>query len=122
MVEKEPVSVNWQTLFAIIPIIDLWAFYRIEKLRMLILVVIGMFVVSFIVGFAEGLMFLGFSDASTWIMPLIGIGISIYLIRKWSEEWNQKFGKSDDDEFTEDGVTYKYDNDDPPSGVTYKKD
>ena len=109
MVEKKPVSVNWQTLFAIIPIIDLWAFYRIEKLRMLILVVIGMFVVSFIVGFVEGFLFFGMSDFFTWIVILVGVIISIILIRSWSTEWNEKFETSDKDDDSPDGVTYKKD-------------
>jgi len=122
MVEKKPVSVNWQTLFAIIPIIDLWAAYRVEKLGLYIIFIIAMAVVSFIVGFVEGLMFLGFSDASSWIMPLIGVVISIYLIRKWSEEWNEKFQKDSENDGAPDGITYKYDNDDTPEGVTYKKD
>jgi len=39
---------------------------------------------------------------------LVSIGIPIYFIRKWSTEWNKKFGKSDG-ESTEDGVTYKKD-------------
>lgn len=38
MVKKEPVSVNWQTLFILIPIVDLWASYRVEKLRLYLLI------------------------------------------------------------------------------------
>ena len=120
MVEKKPVSVNWQTLFILIPIIDLWAAYRVEKLGWYILVIIAMFVFGFIVGFVEGLLFLGTSDFASWIVVLVGLVVSIYLIRKWSEEWNEKFETSDKDDDSPDGVTYKHD-DDPPN-VTYKKD
>ena len=109
MVTQKPVSVNWQTLFILIPIIDLWAAYRIEKLGRYILFIIGMIVVSFIVGFVEGILFFGMSDFFSWMVFLGGVIISIYLIRSWSTEWNKKFGKSVDDEFTEDGVTYKKD-------------
>jgi len=54
------------------------------------------------------------------VVVLIGLVVSIYLIRKWSEEWNEKFETSDKDDDNPDGVTYKYD-DDPPN-VNYKKD
>jgi len=62
MVEKKPVSVNWQTLFILLPIIDLWAAYRVEKLGLYILLIIALAVVGFIVGFVEGFLFFGMSD------------------------------------------------------------
>ena len=124
MVEKKPVSVNWQTLFILIPIIDLWAAYRIEKLGRYVLFIIAMIIVGFIVGFVEGILFLGMSDFFSWIVFVAGLVISIILIRSWSEEWNRKFEKDSghDKDDSPEGVTYKYDNDDPPEGVTYKKD
>ena len=39
MPAKEKVSVMWQILFAIISPINLWAFYRIKKLRRYVLYV-----------------------------------------------------------------------------------
>ncbi len=108
MVTQKPVSVNWQTLFILIPIIDLWAAYRVEKLGLYILLIIALAVVGFIVGFVEGFLFFGMSDFFSWIVVLVGVIISIILIRSWSTEWNEKFGKSDDD--------------DNPSGVKYKLD
>jgi len=92
MVEKKPVSVNWQTLFILIPIIDLWATYRVEKLGLYILLIIALAVVGFIVGFVEGFLFFGMSDFFSWIVVLVGVVISIILIRKWSKEWNEKCG------------------------------
>ena len=104
MVEKIPVNINWQTLFMIIPIINLWAMYRIEKLRLFLLVVIAMAVVEFLGGTlifgdvwtdyylgeanTEGLD--GFSSA----VILVEIGISIVLVRKWSKEWNSKISEN----------------------------
>jgi len=38
MTKKEPVSVNWQTLLILIPIVDLLAVYRVEKLRLYLLI------------------------------------------------------------------------------------
>jgi len=93
MVEKKSVSVNWQTLFILIPFIDLWATYRVEKLGRYILFIIALAVVGFIVGFVEGLLFFGMSDFFSWIVVLIGVVISIILIRTWSTEWNEKFEK-----------------------------
>jgi len=101
MVRKEPVSVNWQTLFVIIPIIDLWATYRIEKLRLYLLVMIAIAVTGFVIEISifgvdsyfleqEG------SASNSWfqsITLLIEIGIAIILVRKWSREWNEKVGK-----------------------------
>ena len=95
MVEKKPVSVNWQTLFILLPIIDLWATYRVEKLGLYILLIIALAVVGFIVGFVEGFLFFGMSDFFSWMVLLGGLVISIYLIRKWSEEWNEKIEKVD---------------------------
>jgi len=104
MVKQKPVSVNWQTLFVFIPILVLWAFYRIQKLRMSLLI--------FLVGFGAVAIALNFailgSDAflvedpnviysnSAYIGSTIGLTIAqyalaIYLVRKWSKEWNKKF-------------------------------
>ncbi|MEE8255606.1 MAG: hypothetical protein V3R12_02000 [Nitrosopumilaceae archaeon] len=104
MVKQKPVSVNWQTLFVFIPILDLWAFYSVQKLRMALLI--------FLVGFGAAAIALNFailgSDAflvedpdviysnSAYIGSIIGLTIAqyalaIYLVRKWSKEWNKKF-------------------------------
>lgn len=104
MVKQKPVSVNWQTLFVFIPILDLWAFYSVQKLRMALLI--------FLVGFSAAAIALNFailgSDAflvedpdviysnSAYIGSTIGLTIAqyalaIYLVRKWSKEWNKKF-------------------------------
>jgi len=109
MVEKKPVSVNWQTLFILIPIIDLWASYRVEKLRLYILLLIAVFVVSGIVGFVEGFLSFGTSAFFSYIAVLVAVVISIILIRSWSTEWNKKCETSDKDDDSPDGVTYKKD-------------
>lgn len=101
MVRKEPVSVNWQTLLIIIPIIDLWATYRIEKLRLYLLVMIAIAVTGFVIeisifGIDSYFLEQEGSTANSWfqsITLLIEIGIAIILVRKWSSEWNEKVGK-----------------------------
>ena len=104
MVKKEPVSVNWQTLFILIPIVDLWASYRIQKLRLYLLI--------FYLGFGLGSVVLEIAlfpdefmsdenlNSNNWvvegffdiwlIITLVGYGVAIILIRKWSKEWNEK--------------------------------
>ncbi len=42
LVKQERVSVNWQTLFCILPYIWIYAFYRIEKLRLGIVIAIDL--------------------------------------------------------------------------------
>ena len=98
MVKQVPVSVNWQSLFAVIPIVDLWAAYRIEKLRLYLLVMIAFTVTEIII---EGMAF-GFDvlleDAEMmgvrYILQILfiaaSIGVAVALIRKWSKEWNAK--------------------------------
>jgi len=49
------------------------------------------------------------SDFFTWIVILVGVIISIILIRSWSTEWNEKFETSDKDDDSPDGLTYKKD-------------
>jgi len=102
--KKEPVSVNWQTLFILIPIVDLIATYRVEKLRLYLLI--------FGLGFGLGSVILEmslfpeafFSDEylDSWdlftedfreiglAIMLAGYGLAVILIRMWSKEWNAK--------------------------------
>jgi len=49
------------------------------------------------------------SDFFSWIVVLVGVIISIILIRSWSTEWNKKFETSDKNDDNPDGVTYKMD-------------
>jgi len=88
VVKQQPVNVGWQTLFMFIPFVDIWAFYRIEKLKLGLVIIIvtagadlGLrMMLPFPYGFVGGIGMLIFS-----------IAIQIYFIRKWSMEWNAKF-------------------------------
>ena len=112
---KGPVSILWQIVFALfVPIADIWAFYRIKKLRkailyitlpslgLMILVLIPIFSIITEAGdnpekierLSEDLI----SDTGLNIMSIISsigsIGIliwTIYLIATWSEQWNKQF-------------------------------
>ena len=104
MVKQKPVNVNWQTVFVFIPIADLWAFYRVQKLRMALLI--------FLVGFTAAAIAIQFAIFGTeaflekdtdviysntaFIGSSIGLTIAqyalaVYLVRRWSKEWNKKF-------------------------------
>ncbi len=106
MVKKQPVSVKRQTIFALIPSVDVWAFYRIQKLRKFILIALAL---GF--GFSPISLLVSASiDMSTVTGPLdlytnpvflgyvIGSiaslhGTLIFFIRRWSREWNEQFVK-----------------------------
>ena len=112
---KGPVSILWQIVFAVfIPIADIWAFYRIKKLRKTILYIIfpslGLMVMV-LVPMASIMVEAGDDpekidqmpedlalDAGLSVMSIVAsigsIGIliwTIYLIATWSEQWNKKF-------------------------------
>jgi len=88
LVKQEPVSVGWQIVFMFIPVLNFWAFYRIEKLRLGLVIILAIEIPSFlfqmILPFPYGL---GVSIG----MLVISIVIPIYFVRKWSREWNAKF-------------------------------
>ena len=104
MVKQNPVSVNWQTLFVFIPIVDLWAAYRIQKLRMFLLIfLVGFGIAGMVIQFAvlgDELFFMDeqediFSNSpylgSNIGLTLLHFGLAVYLIRRWSKNWNKKF-------------------------------
>ena len=115
MPAKGPVSILWQIVFAVfIPIVDIWAFYRIKKLRkailyitlpsivMMIMILIPMSYIMIEAGdnpekieqIPENLI----SDTGLNVMSIVvtigSVGIliwTIYLITTWSEQWNMQF-------------------------------
>ena len=126
MPAKGKVSIRWQIVFAIISPTNLWAFYRIRKLRLYALyVIVPSVIISSIV--VAGVFYemnhpqKGFDDDEnrypeptlpphmTSIEPEVGkfntgpymilniitsIGLtvlSVYLVVKWSRQWNEQF-------------------------------
>lgn len=106
MVKKEPVSVLWQSIFMIIPLLDLYAAYRVEKLRKYLLFIISFSIVAVILSLllfpTEDESLTSFelekkiegAEGFGWAIELISIGIAIILIRKWSREWNEQFSEN----------------------------
>lgn len=99
MVKQEPVSIKWQTLFVFIPIVSLWALWRIQKLRKGLLIFIptnlissGVFNVFERISNSYSNGFESFFPAIIGLIILgTGIGITVYFTLKWSKEWNKKF-------------------------------
>jgi len=88
MVEQKPVSIGWQIVFVIIPYVWIYAFYRIEKLRIGIVLAI----ISTIVGIGFQMMLpFPWGLSSSWVFYII---IPIYFVVKWSKVWNEKFQTS----------------------------
>jgi hypothetical protein len=88
-IKKELVNINTQTILAVIPIVDLWAAYRIAKFR-------------FWCGLLAGFFLFGFSVDETLRYPynvivimVIEIPIAVYLMRMWSKEWNAKISSNE---------------------------
>jgi len=115
MPAKGPVSILWQIIFVVfVPFLDLWAFYRIKKLRKYLLyvfvpqLVIGIIVTGLILGmaFEENSLeklenFSDFGKNDELALNILGISMglgfiifSIYLIATWSEKWNKQFSNS----------------------------
>ena len=95
-------------LLSIIPVVDLWAAYRIEKLRLWILLWIGLTLISFTLE--------GIGDFTTQFVIglIIDIPISVFLMRHFTMDWNKKI-----DETNSQNQSFSQDNDslgsEPPS-------
>ena len=97
MVKQEFVSTLWQCFFMIIPIVNFWAAWRIEKLRLFLIINMAIFLCGSIVieiFFPGELLGDGplsdEADQLNFAIWIIGIIIDIIIIRKWSNEWNTK--------------------------------
>ncbi len=94
MVEEKEVSVGWQMIFTFIPILDLWAFYRIKKfwLGLGVNFIVG-FVVGFVVGIGEGLAGVPMDELTIegTILSFVisSLVIALFVIRRWSISWNE---------------------------------
>lgn len=106
MPANHKVSVAWQIVFTFLPIVNLWAFYRIRKLRKYVLYVI---VPSIMLSIANGVYsafivpvdrrydFVTLLDASVLVPSLLGLalaGYSIYLVIIWSRLHNLRVDAS----------------------------
>ena len=110
MVKEEPVSLTRQTIYCIIPILDLYAAYRVKSLRkyLVIMLAVGIplsIVDSYLFPMPEinenmndmevfEAMTYGYTTERVAVMIAEQIGLillAIYLVRRWSKKWNKKF-------------------------------
>jgi len=87
-VKREPVNVNTQTVLAVIPIVDFWAAYRIQKFRLWCLLYVGLLALNVPIE-----MVLPYPYGLT-IAIIVDVSLVIYLMRKWSNEWNALISSS----------------------------
>ena len=101
MAKKKPVNITIQTIYIFIPILALIALYRVEKLRWGILIAVLFALVYYSIDSSFGVDDDALSDFFMsgenplygflyMIIIAIQIVVSVYLIRKWSREWNNK--------------------------------
>jgi hypothetical protein len=84
--KKEPVNVNWQTLFAFIPWFNFFAAYRVEKFRFFALIWIGGYIV-----FRGFYYFLELDLTAWWVSSeILLLPVTVYLTRRWSKKWNKQ--------------------------------
>ena len=106
LISTKPVSLFWQTVFVFT--IDVFAFYRIQKLRRwLLLVVIPAILTNIPVNIffptdieceSDWWLFFIYDTCQeleiqifTGIVTGLFLVYSIYLVRKWSMQWNKQF-------------------------------
>ncbi len=107
MVEKKPVNVKWQMVFVLIPFLDLYASYRIQKLRLWLLIFgVGVGIAAILLNHALFGMDLFGMDHFGWnneikawdsaklyfhiTLTIVILGAAVYVIRRWSISWNEK--------------------------------
>lgn len=110
MAAKGKVNIIWQIIFvAIVPFGYVWAFYKIEKIKKMILYVelpsIALVILLDVIIISSGFPITEeeaeiFTEPGPEFIPglivsfagfSIIVGFAIYLIYKWSVEWNKKF-------------------------------
>jgi len=105
MVEKKPVNVKLQMVFAVIPILDCYAGYKIQRLRLWFLI---FWICGTIVGIIHGFALFGEEYFGMFVMEtnylddpahladyvlfiIIFACVQAIVMRKWSISWNKKF-------------------------------
>lgn len=107
MPAKDSVSILWQIIFTFIPILDLYAFYRINKLRKYFLYVIisliAIMIIMITVFVSEELRTDfrfedDFTSQNEMYLSLLGAPIeigfhilAIYFVYTWSKRWNEQY-------------------------------
>jgi len=92
------VSLNWQTLFIFIPGLNIWAAWRIQKLRRsaIFSIPVVFLVIIFsrlMIKFSEDIdseLFQYLLSLVTLAIFIVATNFIILYFRKWSRQWNEK--------------------------------
>jgi len=102
MVEEKEVSVGWQMFFMIIPLVNMWAFYRIRKFWLGIVGTTALFLIPtllFVPSFSESIVYGGVDnvvpafESFYLLLEIEGVlqtALMIFLVRRWSMSWNDR--------------------------------
>ena len=88
-VKQEPVIIKWQIIFTFIPFLNLYAFYKIQKLRLFLCFFMPISIASRI--FDLGAPTYESAIIVSILFSGLAIGLAIWLVLKWSKQWNEKF-------------------------------
>jgi len=100
VVQQKPVTIKWQIIFTFIPFLNLYAFYKIQKLRLFLCFSVPVYIACRFLGAGGGVgealieasLFLGWLYVIlTWMFICLAIGLPIWFVLKWSKQWNEKF-------------------------------
>ena len=88
---KKPVNVTRMMIYSLIPILSIYAGWRIQKFWLL-------FIVNFIIGVATGFISNALEKAGDLYAGIIlslavSISVSLFLVRKFSIEYNERIGR-----------------------------
>lgn len=88
---KKPVNVTRMMIYSLIPILSIYAGWRIQKFWLF-------FIVNFIVGVATGFVSSALEEAGDLYAGIIlslavSISVSLFLVRKFSIEYNERIGR-----------------------------
>ena len=109
MPPTQKVSLTTQTIFCLIPVLDMYAAYRVKKLRMYLAIIILLIGVPTSV--ASGILFPsdedsveGFVNMLTYYYGVddyhfafsvavhaVTVLVAVFLVRRWSRQWNMQF-------------------------------
>ena len=88
MVDKKSYNVKNQIIISFLPVVWIIAYYRIEKVKMGLILVLAFF------GLSIGLQMLLPYPYGIIVTLVVIIPISVKYIRKWTIEWNRKVNDS----------------------------
>lgn len=88
MESEHPVPIREQMIYSVIPILNLWAAYRIKKLRMFVFLLIVIFVINIAVAFIIPFPY------SLPVEIAIYVAIVYRYMKRWTVDWNNKFSSS----------------------------